>query len=225
MVEKIFWDDPYRSRLSARVTGVSGETITLDRSIFFAFSGGQESDHGRIGGQPVLEARKQGREILYRLPPDHDLKPGLAVEVEIDWPRRYRLMQLHFACEITLELICQALPGIERIGAHIAADKARIDFLHQDSLAPLLVGIENAVNRMVQDDLPIITGFSDSALERRFWEIDGFARVPCGGTHLKRTGEIGRVHLKRKNPGRGKERVEVRIDDGASREAATHDDH
>ena len=212
MVEKHFWDDPYRTRLSARVAEVSGETITLDRTIFFAFSGGQESDHGWIGGQPVREARKQGQEIHYQLPPGHGLRPGQAVEVEIDWPRRYRLMRLHFACEITLELICQSVPGIERIGAHIAADKARIDFLHEGSLAPLLEEVERAVNRMVLDDLPIITGFSDSARERRFWEIDGFARVPCGGTHLKRTGEIGPVRLKRRNPGKGKERVEVRIE-------------
>ena len=223
MVEKLFWDDPYRSRLSARVAEVSGEIVTLDRTIFFAFSGGQESDQGRIGGQPVLEARKQGQEILYRLAPGHGLQPGQSVEVEIDWPRRYRLMRLHFACEIALELICQALPGIERIGAHIAADKARIDFLHESSLAALLPEIEAAVNRMVQDDLPIITAFSDSARERRFWEIDGFARVPCGGTHLRRTGEVGPVRLKRRNPGRGKERVEVRVEDDTTREVGGSD--
>lgn len=225
MVEKLFWSTPYRKRLSARITGVTGTTVTLDRTIFFAFSGGQESDHGWIGNQPVQEARKQGREILYQLPPNHGLQPGQQVEVEIDWSRRYRLMRLHFACEITLELICRALPGIERIGAHIAADKARIDFLHSSTLAPLLTEIETAVNRMVQDDLPILTGFSDSTLERRYWEIDGFARVPCGGTHLQRTGEIGQVSLKRRNPGKGKERVEVRLVDDASPATGPDDDH
>ena len=43
----------------------------------------------------------------------------------------------------------------------------------------------------------------------RYWEIEGFARVPCGGTHLKRTGEVGNIALKRKNIGKGKERIEV----------------
>ncbi len=120
-------------------------------------------------------------------------------------------MRLHFACEISLELICRTLKGIEKIGAHIAEDKARIDFRHPVSLAPLLPELESEVNRLAQADRPIISAFSDTTKEIRYWEIEGFARVPCGGTHLKRSGEIGQVRLKRKNPGKGKERVEIFI--------------
>ena len=60
-------------------------------------------------------------------------------------------------------------------------------------------------------DLPIVSAFADEAAERRYWEIAGFARVPCGGTHPRRTGEIGEVVLKRRNVGRGIERIEVRL--------------
>jgi Ser-tRNA(Ala) deacylase AlaX len=67
-----------------------------------------------------------GQRILYTLPDDHGLAPGQNVVVEIDWSRRYALMRLHFAAELVLEMICAALPGVERIGAHIAQDKARI---------------------------------------------------------------------------------------------------
>lgn len=45
--------------------------------------------------------------------------------------------------------------------------------------------------------------------KKLFWEVPGFARVSCGGTHLKRTGEVGNIMLKRKNIGKGKERIEV----------------
>ena len=45
--------------------------------------------------------------------------------------------------------------------------------------------------------------------EQRYWEVPNFARVPCGGTHLKRTSEVGKLSLKRKNIGKGKERIEV----------------
>jgi len=67
-----------------------------------------------------------GQRILYTLPDDHGLALGQNVVVEIDWSRRYALIRLHFAAELVLEMICAALPGVERIGAHIAQDKARI---------------------------------------------------------------------------------------------------
>jgi Ser-tRNA(Ala) deacylase AlaX len=212
MVEKLFWQDPYLTRLEARVATVNGGSVTLERTIFFAFSGGQESDRGSIGGYPVISADKQDREIIYTLEDDHQLKQGDLVLIEIDWPRRYRLMRLHFACELVLELVYRTLPGINKIGAHIAEDKARIDFLHAESLGSLLPDLTKQVNAMTARDLPIISDFSDRAGERRFWAIQGFAQVPCGGTHLKRTGELGTVSLKRRNPGKGKERLEILVD-------------
>jgi Ser-tRNA(Ala) deacylase AlaX len=54
-----------------------------------------------------------------------------------------------------------------------------------------------------------VSAFSDEAAERRYWEIAGFAQVACGGTHLKSTGEVGKLALKRKNVGKGKERIEI----------------
>lgn len=209
MTIKRFWEDSYRDSLDTRIKRVDGDQVTLDETIFFAFSGGQESDHGRIGGREVLEARKQGLDIVYRLPPDHGLSPGDAVRVEIDSDRRYRLMRHHFAAEMILELVTAALPGIEKIGAHISADKARIDFAWDESLKPLYPDWEQQARELVDADLPIITGFSDQASQRRYWEVAGFARVPCGGTHVRRTGEVGRLRLKRKNIGRGKERIEI----------------
>lgn len=212
MVEKVFWQDPYLTQLEARVVSVSDNIITLDRTIFYAFSGGQESDRGSIGGYPVLTACKQAGDIIYTLAPGHQLNPGDGVLVEIDWPRRYRLMRLHFACELVLELVYRALPGIEKIGAHIAEEKARIDFMYDQSLGDLLPELAAQTDAIVQNDMAIVSDFSDRIAEKRYWAIQGFSRVPCGGTHLKRTGEIGHVTLKRKNPGRGKERIEIRVE-------------
>ncbi|HNE01040.1 MAG TPA: hypothetical protein PLQ18_04975, partial [Plasticicumulans sp.] len=53
-----------------------------------------------------------------------------------------------------------------------------------------------------------------AANERRYWEVEGIARVACGGTHLRRTGEVGVLALKRRNVGKGKERVEILLADG-----------
>jgi len=209
MTKKTFWSAPYQSTLDTTVNSVSGAEITLAETIFFAFSGGQESDHGTIAGLRVLAAEKRGLEIVYTLPDEHGLHLGQAVRVEIDWARRFRLMRLHFAAELVLELFYRKLAGVDKLGAHIAADKARIDFALPESIAPMLPGIEAEANAIISADREIRTGFDDEANERRFWAIDGFSKVACGGTHVRRTGEIGPIRLKRNNRGRGIERVEI----------------
>lgn len=213
MTQKAFWTDPYQVRHETTVTSVRGAELTLASSNFFAFAGGQESDRGSIAGWPVSEARKEGLAIIYCLPQEHRLSPGQPVVVEIDWPRRYRLMRLHFAAELVLELCYRQLDGAEKLGAHIAEEKARIDFAWPESITPLLPELTGAAQRIIDADLEIHTGFADKVRERRYWEVEGFARVACGGTHVRRTGEIGVLRLKRNNIGKGKERVEIFLDE------------
>jgi len=209
MTQKVFWSDPYLTELSTTVATVSGADITLSETIFFAFSGGQESDFGTIESQAVLVAQKRGVNVVYTLAENHGLVAGQSVLVQIDWARRYQLMRLHFAAELVLELFYKTLGGVNKVGAHIAQDKARIDFAWPESIAPLLPLIESGANSVIAENMEIITGFDDEPNERRYWEINGFSRVPCGGTHVKRTGEIGPIKLKRNNKGRGNERVEI----------------
>src|SRR5690349_12632547 len=121
---KRFWDDPYLTHLETHITAVNDNDVTLAETIFYAFSGGQESDAGTIADRPVLQAVKADKEILYTLESDHALKAGDPVTINIDWERRYKLMRLHFAAEIVLELVYQHVPSIEKIGAHIAQDKS-----------------------------------------------------------------------------------------------------
>ncbi|CAJ0810350.1 Alanine--tRNA ligase [Ralstonia flaminis] len=211
MARKLFWEDAYLTQHRPTVSSVDGAEVRLEATIFFAFSGGQESDAGSIGGYAVEEARKDALDIIYRLHEDHTLKVGQAVDVVIDWPRRYSLMRLHFAAEMVLQLIYQHVPGITRIGAHISADKARIDFMHDTSLAGLLPTLLSETEALVLADLPIQTGYTDVALQRRYWKVEGFASMACGGTHPRTTGEIGVLSLKRKNPGKGKERIEIAL--------------
>jgi len=211
MTRKVFWDEPYRTTLDTVVTRVSGDQVEVESTIFFAFSGGQESDAGSLSGYAVIRAEKRGLGIVYTLPDTHTLRVGDAVTWQIDWARRYRLMRLHFAAEMVLQLVYQLRPGIERIGAHIAQDKARIDFASDTSLAPWFPEIELAAADLAKRDLPIVTDFTDVPTQRRFWKVEGFATMACGGTHPRSTGEIGALRLKRKNTGKGKERIEISL--------------
>lgn len=113
-VRKLFWDDPYLTALDTTITSVAGADLTVAATIFYAFSGGQESDAGSIAGRPVIAARKDGAQIVYTLPEGHGLATGDAVRIEIDWERRYRLMRLHFAAELVLELADRMLGRRER---------------------------------------------------------------------------------------------------------------
>jgi alanyl-tRNA synthetase len=201
MTRKLFWDDPYRTSLTTRIRAVRGDEVSLEETIFYAFSGGQESDEGTFNGVPVLSARKDGLDIWYRLPAA--FAAGEVVQAELDWPRRYALMRLHFAAEIVLELVYRRVPGIQKIGAHITATRSRVDFAMDGPITPLLPLITAEAQALVDADQPIVSAFSDEAIQRRYWEIAGFGRVACGGTHLRRTGEVGRLTLKRKNIGQG----------------------
>ena len=213
MTQKCFWQDPYLTRLDTCIASVNGDDVTVEQTIFYAFSGGQESDTGTIGSYPVLQARKDGKEIIYMLENGHNLKAGDVATMAIDWTRRYRLMRLHFAAELVLELAYQNLPPITKIGAHIAEDKSRIDFEWSESIASAFPMLKEKVQALIGANHAIISAFSDEDNERRYWEIEGFARVPCGGTHLKSTGEVGEIELKRKNIGKGKERIEIYLVD------------
>ena len=210
MTRKIFWENPYQTELDTTINSVNGNQITVNSTIFFAFSGGQESDTGSIAGFQVLEARKEGKEIVYSLPEDHGLQAGDRVRMQIDWERRYRLMRLHFAAELVLELVYRLLAHVEKAGAHISVDKARIDFLWSDNISVHFPDLLWEAQSLIDADREIVSAYEDEANERRYWEVAGFARVPCGGTHLRRSGEVGRIDLRRVNVGRGRERIEIR---------------
>jgi Ser-tRNA(Ala) deacylase AlaX len=210
MTKKIFWENPYLTELQTKVHTVVGNQITVDETIFFAFSGGQESDHGTIGGNRVVEAVKTDNEIIYTLDDNHCLFAGDSVTIIIDWERRLKLMRLHFAAELILELVTRKL-GIEKIGAHIAETKARIDFFYDKNIASIFPELLEEYNSIIANDKQIIKDYSDEINQRRYWEIEGFSKVPCGGTHVKSTSEVGYVTLKRVNIGGGKERIEIKL--------------
>lgn len=213
MTTKVFWEDPYLTELDTTIKTVDGNQITLAETIFYAFSGGQESDTGTIGGYQVIKAQKEGMEIYYTLPDDHTLNENDTVKVLIDWDRRYKLMRLHFAAEIVLELVCLKFPSINKVGAHISQDKARIDFVWGTSFAPFLSEIQSSAQTIIDSNQAIISAFSDASTEKRYWKINEFSQVPCGGTHVKTTGEIGVIKLKRVNPGKNKERIEIFVEE------------
>jgi len=209
-MQKKFWEDPYLQTLSTTIVSVNGNEVLPQETIAFSFSGGQESDKAWFNDIEVISSRISQGLIIYRLPEGHGINAGDTINMKIDWTRRYKLMRLHFTAELILELVTKYLK-LKKVGAHISEDKARIDFKADFNISKHLDDLLQRYNEIIAKDLPIIKDWSDIETQRRFWKIDGFAQVPCGGTHVKTTGEVGFVNLKREHPGKGIERIEIRL--------------
>lgn len=181
-VKKLFWEKPYLTELKAKVTSVNNNIITLDQTIAFVFSGGQP-DSGTIGGFKIIEAKEEGKEIFYTIEYNHNLILNQNVIIIIDWEKRYRLMKLHFMAEIILELVYQNYNHPEKIGANITVDKARIDFFWDGKISEIFPELISKANSIINSNVDILSAFDDEEDERRYWYIEGFAKVSCGGTY------------------------------------------
>jgi Ser-tRNA(Ala) deacylase AlaX len=229
---KSFWDNPYVRRTSVIVTEQDGNEVLLNKTIAYHVSGGQESDKATLQGLPILSSRMDGLDIRYTLPDGHGLSVGDQVVMEIDWNRRNKLMRYHMLCELVLVItnrhFGQILSGIEirpeqidhvgivKVMARMTDGGAYVDFDHPD-FSILLPVIQTELDRIVDANLSIETGFLNEAEQERYWRIPGIALVPCGGTHVRSTGEIGRAILKRektssKTTSTGKaQRIKIRL--------------
>ncbi|MDP3734393.1 MAG: alanyl-tRNA editing protein [Nanoarchaeota archaeon] len=215
MTKKLFWQNPYLTECKAKVVSIAGNKVKLDQTIFFAFSGGQESDHGTIGGINVISAVKQGDkesilDIEYELEKEPDFKVGDEVVVKINGERREKLRKIHSAAHIVYYFVIEKLGKLKIIGSNIAEEKARIDFLYDQPLNDVLPEIQDKVNKFLQENHAIITKDDEQKPNLRWWNCEEW-EMPCGGTHPKSTGEIGNLELQRKNIGSGKKRIEIRL--------------
>lgn len=184
MTRFIFWKDPYLCYFETKVKKVDGNQVILEDTIAYAESGGQESDLAKFNETTVLQSVLDSSKkfITYYLPEDHGFKEGDSVSIEIDWNRRYRLMRLHFACELVLVLMNRYFLGqkgelksedidtsIQKVGAHMGEDKARIDFLLEENVNKYLEMIHPQFQEIIDSNVPIETGYLDeSSLNTQF---------------------------------------------------------
>jgi misacylated tRNA(Ala) deacylase len=236
MTEEIFRQDAYARSCEAVVTAVDDAGIRLDRTVFYPLGGGQPGDRGVLrlaDGREVVIAdtvKGDGPGEIVHVPSDRSLLPAVGdmVRAEIDWDRRHRLMRLH-TC---MHLLCAVIEG-DVTGGQIGDGRCRIDF-NLPSTALDKEHITAELNRLIEEDHPVrVRWISDDELaarpdlirtmsvrpptgkgQVRLLEIEGVDLQPCGGTHLRSTGEVGRVRVgKIENKGRQNRRVNVLFDE------------
>ncbi len=234
MTERLFLDESQRRTMEAIVLASDASGVVLDRTVFYARSGGQPGDTGVLawdGGEMAVAdtIKGEGETILHvpaqgvALPP-----PGTRVEGKIAWERRHALARMH----TTLHLLCAALPGAAVTGGSIGADRSRLDFDLAD--APPREALEERLNALIAGDHPVSTEWVDESVLDTNPELvrtlsvkpprgSGRLRLvrigaaempvdlqPCGGTHVARTAEIGVARIQKiENKGRQNRRITV----------------
>lgn len=234
MTERIFLSDPSRASVTATVLASGPDGVVLDRTVFYARSGGQPGDTGALrwpGGETAIaDTIKGDGEVILHVPaPDSPLPPvGTIVEAALDWARRERLMRMH----TSLHLLCSLIPGAAVTGGQIGADRSRLDF--DLPTPPDKATLEAGLNTLTAADHPVTAEWVDEAVLDsdpglvRTLSVKpprGAGRIrlvrigageqpvdlqPCGGTHVARTGEIGPMQvLKIENKGRQNRRIVI----------------
>lgn len=234
MAQKIFLENTYQKSFEARIVEIRDEAVQLDKTAFYATSGGQPGDTGFLKlankNYSVLGAKKgEGLEDVWHMLEDTS---GLSVEDlvvgEIDWDVRHKHMRMH----TLLHLLCSLVEG-EVTGCQIGADKSRVDF-NMEADAANKEDLTTSLNKLISEDHPVFYEWitdeellSNPSLVRSMSVKPpvGTGRVrlvrigdkdkpidlqPCGGTHVKSTGEIGIVEIvKIENKGKQNRRISV----------------
>jgi len=235
-MELLFRDDAYLRSCEATVVAAGPEGLRLDRTVFYPMGGGQPGDCGTLtledgGTVKVVDTVKGGdhEDVLHILEDGAAAPaPGTKVTAEIDWARRHRHMRMH-SC---LHLLCAVVTG-DVTGGQVGESKGRLDFNLPDTQLDK-EHITAELNRLIEEDHPVQPRWiSEKELQEqpelvrtmsvkppmgggrvRLLEIEGVDLQPCGGTHVSRTGEIGRVRVgKIENKGRQNRRVNILFDE------------
>jgi misacylated tRNA(Ala) deacylase len=224
MAELLFREDPYLASCDATIVSVYENVVELDRTVFYPLGGGQAGDTGKLGPWRVLDTRKgtAGDSVLHMLEPGAGAQAGMEVQLEIDWPRRHRLMRLHTALHLLGAVVKAPVTG-----GRIGDDKAHLDFdIEMEKLVK--EEIESRINELVRashetkprwisdaelDARPELVKTMSVAPPRgegrvRLLEIPGVDLQACGGTHVRNTAEIGRLAVARiRSEGKRNKRV------------------
>jgi misacylated tRNA(Ala) deacylase len=236
--EALFRDDAYLREADATVVAINERGgIILDRTIFYATSGGQPGDTGTLeradGSRIAIAATITGEtkdEIIHVPAPEQPApEVGEQVKLAIDWERRHLLMRMHAACHL-LTVVCP----FPITGAAVSEDDSRVDFdapdagfTREDVTAGLmeLVRADHPifVRLITDEELAANPGLVKSKNVRppagtgkiRLVCIGDNASIdsqPCGGTHVKSTGEVGEIHIgKIEKKGRENRRFRIRF--------------
>lgn len=232
MTEELFREDAYQKSCEATVVAMEENGVVLDRTVFYPTGGGQPGDSGMLaradGTEVVIVDTRKVEGGIAHVPAEGApvLAVGDAVTASLDWNRRYRHMRIH----TSMHVLCSLVDG-GVTGGQVGDGKGRLDFNLAPENVPDKEVLTETLNAVVAGDHPVDIGWiTDAELESnpdlvrtmsvkpptgagkvRMIRIgDAVDYQPCGGTHLKSTGEIGRLAVtKIENKGKQNRRINI----------------
>ncbi len=220
--ERLYYRDSYLKEFTARVlrndaVGDRSEVV-LDRTAFYPEGGGQPADLGTLDGAAVAGVIERDGEVVHLV---RGRTPSGEVTGRLDWERRLDHMQQHTGQHV-LSQAFERLLGAKTVSFHMGADVSTIDLAAPGLDAAQVAAVEDLSNSVVFENRPVLVHFlTESELaslelrkgteregEIRVVEIQDFDSIPCGGTHVRSTGEVGLVKVTRWARRSGDVRVE-----------------
>ncbi len=235
---RLYEEKPYDRTFKAKVISADEDKLILDKTLFYAESGGQPGDTGivRLNNESIKVINtvksEDGKEIIHVLDkPLNNVKTGDEVEGEIDWDRRYRFMKNHTALHILVYGILKET-GAMVTGGQIGEDGSRMDFnmegMDREKMEHIIKECDELAKQGIDvyiDKVPYDEFVKDEKLVRtlganppktdfiRVINLGNLDRQACGGTHLKNTSEISSIKLKKmKNKGKNNKRLYIEVD-------------
>jgi misacylated tRNA(Ala) deacylase len=237
VTELLYLDRAYAAEFDARVVRVEGDSVELDRTLFYPEGGGQPCDTGTLASRDgarwtVGAVSKEAGVARHRLEGGSAPPIGSSVHGRVDWPRRHLHMRYHTAVHL-LSGAAYARFGSEITGSQIASTGARLDLVLPEARRSTCEELVATANAEIERNRPVEVRWVDAAeLERspslvrvrrdlvpagerlRLIDIVGFDVQADGGTHVRSTGEVGPIRFDRfENKGARNKRLYVRLEE------------
>jgi len=223
--KQLYIEDSYIKEFDATVVRTGPRFVVLDRTAFYPEGGGQPTDLGTLEADGtvynVAKVMKRGPQIFHYL--DGDIAEGTTVHGVIDWGRRFNFMRLHSG-----EHLLTGLFEAAGSGPKVFSSFSQLDFKPSDITEETLQSVWRRFDEIVDMDVPVRIFYTDreelvvgddarkkSFLEKiprgvdklRMVEIGEYALTFCMGTHVKSTGEIGRLKSLRLEPKKKRRKI------------------
>lgn len=222
MTHRLYYTDSYLREFEATVIDAHPHNthvgVVLDRTAFYPTSGGQPHDTGTLNNLPVIDVLEDEDNRIVHVVAE---RPQSTVRGTVDWQRRFDHMQQHTGQHILSQACVRALAAQTR-AVHLGDEVSTLDLERPELNSESVASVEDLANQIVFEDRPVLVHEVEEAdlvslqLRRppkkhgriRVVEVEDFDRSACGGTHVRRTGEVGPIKIRRWERFKGGTRVE-----------------
>jgi len=226
--EKLYLDDPYNTKFRATVISTTPGAdntfdVVLDSSAFYPESGGQLPDSGMLGGCEVIDVRELDDDVVVHcVRGEHP--PGDQVEGVVDWDTRFDHMQQHTGQHVLSRAFIET-GALHTVSFHMGDDTCTID-VEGEFVENSASRAEELANRIVEKNLRVVVStvpvdrlvemdlrrkVPDGITVARLVEVSGFDTIPCCGTHVGATGELGLIKVLKQERVKKKTRVYFKV--------------